>query len=164
MKIANPSLEDGKELLTNINQLKGFFQECETEDSHLIEKLSDAELEKKLIKGSQIKRFYERWHADPDFQQQFLTDPYEAVVRYNLNIKSEDVKALWDEALAQRDVGKPAPISVEYIQEFYRKIKCEMFHTIAASSREPRFKAWRERQIARASSQMSKSVYDDIRI
>jgi radical SAM family RiPP maturation amino acid epimerase len=37
-----------------------------------------------------------------------------------------------------------------------------MFHTIAASSREPRFKAWRERQIARASSQMPKSVHDEI--
>jgi radical SAM family RiPP maturation amino acid epimerase len=162
MKIANPSLGNGKELFTNISQLRGFLQEWETEDSHQFEELSDAELEKKLIRESQIKRFYEKWHADPDFQQQFLTDSYQAVFHYNLNINSEDVKALWDEVLAQRDAGKPAPISVEYVQEFYRKIKCEMFHTIAASSREPRFKAWRERQIARASSQMYKSVHDEI--
>ncbi len=90
-----------------------------------------------------------------------MTDPYQAVVYYNLNINSQDIKALWDEALAQRDAGKPAPLSVEYVQEFYRKIKCEMFHAIVAS-RKPRFKAWRERQIARASSQMYKSVHDDI--
>lgn len=162
MKIANPSLENEKKLLSKVSQLRGFLQEWQTEDFYKIEELSDAELEKNLIRGSQIKRFRERWRADPDFQQQFLTDPYQAVIHYNLNINSEDIKALWGEVIAERDAGKPAPLSVEHDQKFYRKIKFDMFHTIATSSREPRFKAWRERQIARASSQMRKSIHDEI--
>ncbi len=162
MKIANPSLGDRKKLLTNISQLRCFLQEWETEDSHNIEELSDAELEKQLIQGSHIKRFGERWYADPDFRQQFLTNPYQAVIHYNLKISSEKIRALWDELLAQRDAVKPASLSLEHGQEFYRKIKFDMFYTAAASSREPRFKAWRERQIARTSSQMRKSLHDDI--
>ncbi len=167
MQIHDSSLVDGKNLLSNTSLIRGLFLDYETENSHLIEELSDEQLEEELIRGSQIKRFYERWYADPDFQQQFLTDPYQAIVHYNLNINSEDIRALWKRVLAQRNAGKPAPLFVERgIEEFYRKIyrkiKWDMFHTIAASSREPRFKAWRERQIARASSQMWKLVHDEI--
>jgi radical SAM family RiPP maturation amino acid epimerase len=161
MKTPHPSLVDEKQWFANINQSRGSLQKRKTENLPLIEEFSDAELEQELIRKSHLKRFHERWKADPDFQQQFLRDAERTVARYRLNISSEDIAALREQLLAQSDAGEPIRLSTE-CTELYRKINRKQCNTIATSSKDLRFKAWRERQIARASSQMLKSVHDQL--
>jgi radical SAM family RiPP maturation amino acid epimerase len=160
MQVSSPKLVEQR-ISGNISQIRYFLKGGKTEESHLIDKLSDAELERELKRISQLKRFYERWQADPDFRQEFLTNPHQAVSRYNMNIDSEEISLLWNDALAQKDTTDLTPISVKRYREFYRGVKCDM-SDIAGSSTDSRFKAWRERQMARCSSQMCKSLYDEI--
>lgn len=162
MNIANPSLVERNKLLTDISKLKRFLQGWETENLHLIEELSDAEIEQELIRGSHLKRLYERWEAEPDFQQQFLQEPYQAVAQYNLNISSEKISSLIAQLLEQGKIGELDFLSIEPCQKFYRKRKRHTFDNVTTSNKEPRFKAWRSRQIARASSQIAKSAHDEI--
>jgi len=158
---------ENKTGLGNFREIRSFLKGGKIEESHPIDQLSDAELEKELNRISQVKRFYERWQADPNFKQEFLTNPYQAVRRYNMNIDAEEISLLQAEAIAHKDATDTdtdtdlTPISVKRYREFYRGFKCDM-SDIAGSSTDARFKSWRERQMARCSSQMSKSLYDEI--
>lgn len=149
--------------LGNSREIRTFLKGGKIEESHPIDQLSDAELEKKLNQISQVKRFYERWEADPNFKQEFLTNPHQAVRRYNINIDAEEISLLHADAIAQKDPTDTdyTPISIKRYQEFYRGVQCDM-SDIAGSSTDARFQAWRERQMARCSSQMYKSISDGI--
>ncbi|MDJ0690285.1 MAG: radical SAM family RiPP maturation amino acid epimerase [Xenococcaceae cyanobacterium MO_188.B32] len=162
MKIANPTLEYEKKLLIDIRKLRSLLQELKFDDFEEIEELSATDLAKKVIRGSHIKRLNERWHADPNFQQEFLADPYQAILNYNLDINSKDIQALWNDLHAQKDAIESDSLPLESGKDFSRQIKSDMCQNIAGSSRDLRFRAWRERQIARTSSQMRKSVHDNI--
>jgi hypothetical protein len=52
--------------------------------------------EQELLILSNIKRFFEKWDADPDFRKQVVTDSTQAVSRYKLNINPEEIRPLWD--------------------------------------------------------------------
>ena len=158
MKTNNPSIAIKKELLTTISQIRGVFDKWKTEEAHWNKELSDTELRKKLIEISQVKRFIQRCKAEPDFKQQVLTDPYQAVNHYNLNINPEEIRSLGDEVFP-RQQGEA--VSVSPLIESHRKFandqlrwSYEIKH-IADSSNEPRFKAWRERQMARSASELN---------
>jgi radical SAM family RiPP maturation amino acid epimerase len=117
-----------------------------------------------LTKVSHIKRFCERWRAHPEFREQMTTDPYGTVVRYGLQVDPEEIRQLWDTESAQKSEQQATVYpSVKIYQEFDQKIdKSNLMISLAASAKEPRFKAWRERQIARAASQFKQAVHKSI--
>jgi radical SAM family RiPP maturation amino acid epimerase len=163
MKITNLSLVDGKEPPINISQVRCFLQSGKTQEPHWTEELSNEELVQELIRISHIKRFYERWEADPNFKQQVLTDPHQAVVRYSLNIDPKEIEPLLTEALTQTDgEAVPVPLPIGNYGKFVNDhIKwCYELKRIADSCKEPRFKSWRERQMARTRSELNEFRQD----
>ncbi len=163
MKITNLSLFDGKESPINISQVREFIQNVKTQKLHWTEELSDKELVQELGRISHVKRFYERWEADPNFKQQVLTDPNQAVIRYNLNINPKDIEPLLTEAITQTD-GEAVPVlrPIGNYEKFVNDhIKwCYELKQIADSSQEIRFKSWRERQMARTRSELNEFRQD----
>lgn len=107
---------------------------------------------------SNIKRFMERWIADPDFRNKIFIKPYETVLHYNLKVAPEEIRPLWDLKFAQ-EVNEKVLISesLKLWQEFVDSNRVnELTKTITASINDPRFKVWRERQIARTNRQFKK--------
>jgi radical SAM family RiPP maturation amino acid epimerase len=165
MKVANPSLGDKKNLSIHISHVRCFLPGSTSQEYHWAEKLSNEELAKELIQISQIKRFFERWQADPDFRQQILANPNQAVIHYNLNLDSEEIRSLSNQLLNRKQCeAKPSLPCVGNYQQFVNdQLKwCYELKQIADSPREPRFKAWRERQIARTISELNEQNYSTI--
>ena len=119
---------------------------------------------------SQIKRFFERYNGDSQFREQFAADPQQALTDYKLNIDPEDLRYIWKEKFATEIMtDKPAEDSsiaesLKIYREVIRKSKAnwQQAKEIAGKIVDPRFKAWRERQIARTKSQFKKVFHDDI--
>lgn len=111
---------------------------------------------------SHIKRFIERWTADPNFREQVSVDPYNTIIRYHLKIDPEEIKPLWElnsaEALGE---GLLNSAHLKYWQEFVNENQIgELLRSISAFPSNPYFKAWRERQIARTTSQFKQWLQD----
>ncbi|MEH2072560.1 MAG: radical SAM family RiPP maturation amino acid epimerase [Nostoc sp.] len=113
---------------------------------------------------NQIKRFMERWNADPKFREKVSLEPEQAINSYQIKINPEEIRLLWDAEFPEKD-GEEMSISknlkrclelVENLEVF------DMIKSSAASSSEPHFKAWRQRQIARTTSQFKKNIQDAI--
>ncbi len=113
---------------------------------------------------SDIKRFMERWNADPCFREQVSIDPYKSMTCYGLKLDPEEIRALCNLNFSQEFPEKVSNSAYfKTLQEFTHKNRIDVImKSIAASSREPRFKAWRERQIARAVRQFKKCHQDSI--
>lgn len=125
-----------------------------------------AQIDKKeLLALSQIKRFSEKWHADPDFRKQIFKDPAQAVFRYDLKMNPEEIRLLWN-VESVKIQGKEASISpaVKLFQKFPNGIPINVYDikSLLACPKDQRFKAWRERQIARNESLHKKSFHNRI--
>lgn len=107
--------------------------------------------QQKLIKISHIKRFYERWKADRDFREQLSIDSMQAMSRYNLKVDPEEVRPIWDIEFTTQHYEKfSIPTSVRMFQDVLSEgLKMAKSKHFVSSLSEPRFKVWRERQIAR---------------
>ncbi|MFS0519414.1 radical SAM family RiPP maturation amino acid epimerase [Nostoc sp. UIC 10607] len=143
----------------NISHVRQLIEEWKTKEFHSFEKLSDAELTLELIRISQIKRFFHKWKADPDFRQQILTNPYKAVDLHNLDIKLNKIEFLGNKEQTQKQ-GQAVPFTIfsESYQEFTNAQLswCDHIRHIADSLSDSYFMAWRERQIIRCKSQFGK--------
>lgn len=117
--------------------------------------------EEQLTILSNIKRFFEKWRADPDFREQVFTDSVQAASRYNLKINPEEIRPLWDKEYASQQ-GEKDPISpvVKIYQKYFEQTYKE--DPLAVIPKNPQFKAWRERQIARNESLYKKAYQDGI--
>lgn len=108
---------------------------------------------------SHIKRFLERWQADPGFQEQMVLDPNKTINYYDLNVDPEEIRPLWD----RREDEQPdetAAIS-ESMQQWQAVLKIDPVQSVKVAMTvvaDPRYKAWRERQIVRTSSQFLPSL------
>lgn len=126
----------------------------ETFKKNLLKSL-ELEDEKDLISLSQVKRFYERWRADKKFREQMNQNPYGVINRYNLKVDPEQVRPIWDSEFDQKRF-KESGISdpLKRLQQHLAKgeKEAESKHHLP-SLKNPHFKAWRERQIARVASQ-----------
>ena len=108
-----------------------------------------------------IKRFLERLRADPSFREDFRNDPERAVQKYQIQVNPEEIRPLWDPKMRgmleeQKDPSNQAPElseSVRAYQQFVQQ-KLAQRDTILkeATPTEPRFQAWRNRQMAKLSS------------
>ena len=114
-----------------------------------------------FIIRNDLKRFFEKWQADPDFREQVFTDSVQAASRHNLFVNLEEIRQLWDAEYASKQ-GDQAPISptLEIYQKYLQQSCKEDF--LANVSTNPQFKAWRARQIARNESLYKKAYHDHI--
>ncbi|MCC5645530.1 radical SAM family RiPP maturation amino acid epimerase [Nostoc sp. CHAB 5824] len=113
------------------------------------------------VQSSHIKRFMERWTADPDFRNQVYTEPCKAIFSYGLKVDPEEIRQLLDiNFFEHSEKGNTIPKSLKLWQKFFDKNRTDTAMKFAASINEPRFKAWRERQIARTTRQFKKWLQD----
>lgn len=113
---------------------------------------------------AKIKRFLERWSADRQFRETLPIDPYGVTCRYNLDIDPEEIRLLWDaEHLKTYDFNAAVPLKVRqydaYIGECLQSR--DEIRKLGAPLN-PLFRAWRERQICRISSEFGFAKADSI--
>lgn len=106
-----------------------------------------------------VKRVLEWWSSSEPFRQLIAGDPEEAARRYDLGFNPQAIRALWDPFFA-REQGLPAHPAVAAYNRFFRdktiwrgQVKEE------CTPSDPRFSAWRARQISR--NVMENGGYDD---
>jgi len=101
----------------------------------------------------QIKRFLERWTADPAFRDHVVKDPKGAMQRYRLAVDPDEIRAIWDDDYDEE--AAPVPDAVQRYRDWYNG-QVEWRDQVIADSApsDARFKVWRERQIARCKMQM----------
>ena len=120
--------------------------------------------EEELKSLSQIKRFKERYEADPDFRKNVTIEPEKTLARYNLKIEPEAIRWLLDKEFveSQQAEGKPFPLSIQHYLDYNNAVTKWMRRwrdttpDITLES-DLRFRVWRERQMARNDSEISKS-------
>lgn len=120
--------------------------------------------QQELVKIPHIKRFYERWTADRDFREQLSIDSRRVISRYNLKVDPDEVRPIWDiEFTTQHHKESSISTSVKMFQDILSKgLKMAKSKHSVSSLSEPRFKGWRERQIARSSVMCHPSTHNSI--
>ena len=119
----------------------------------------------KLHKISHIKRFLERWQADPTFREKFLLQPIKTINDYNLNLNIQEINFFLDnnQGISHQRKGEEIPPSIEYFRDFLDQELTDpayQFNLADYLYNDLRFQAWHNRQIARTSSQFRK-LHDD---
>jgi len=147
--------------LNDAAQLRNLIKGANRQGFHPVDQLSDQELVELLSQLSQIKRFHEKCKADPQFKELFLEDAQAAINSLNLKIDSEEIERLKDDAIAQRPPTASTVSALRRFQEIVSESPVSPLEQAGFSQNE-NFKAWRERQLARCSSQMSKSTHQEI--
>lgn len=103
------------------------------------------------------KRFLERWSADSTFRAKLQDDPREAAREYGLLSDPGVVLELLDSKVASaRLPGTQPPLTVRRYRSFIAEKLRHRDHLRkeAGVPNEPRFRAWRERQVARSWGQL----------
>ena len=109
-----------------------------------------------------VKRVLEWWSSSEPFRQLIDADPEEAARRYDLGFNPQAIRALWDPFYARdaREQGRPMDPAVKAYHDFFGgktvwrgEVKAECMPS------DPRFGAWRARQISR--NVMENGGYDD---
>lgn len=122
--------------------------------------------------ASHTKRFFERWLADPQMRDGLKSDPAAIAQRFKLKIDPQEIRILWDadyragryaQGLTEEEIvpillsePEPAKSLTAFIQanHKYRDMMREQ-----STPADPRFRAWRDRQIARAGTEF-RPAYD----
>jgi radical SAM family RiPP maturation amino acid epimerase len=123
-------------------------------ESQLFEKLESLDRDT-VAKVSYIKRFNERWYADPNFRKQVSTDPESTFTRYQIKLNPQEIRPLWDRDEKSQLTDETSAFPLLKACKEFNELIGHVSHKKSISDRlkEPRIKAWRERQIARTSSQ-----------
>ncbi|MFP5268815.1 radical SAM family RiPP maturation amino acid epimerase [Coleofasciculus sp.] len=101
-----------------------------------------------MQKYADFKRFNERWVSDPNFRKALAADKVGTLTKYNIHCHPDDVHSLQDiqpnqpgpPSAAMKAIWEVVLAKSTFVGEFYKK---------EGQPKDPRFKAWRERQIAR---------------
>lgn len=108
----------------------------------------------------QIQRCIERYEADAEFRHNILIEPQKTLDRYNLKLDPQAIRWLFDREFyeQQQTQGKPLPQSIQLYSNYNEAVTKWMrrWRDLTPQS-DPRFQAWRERQMARADSEISKT-------
>jgi radical SAM family RiPP maturation amino acid epimerase len=134
----------------------------EVQQQDLLKQSEDVD-KKELLSLSQLKRFFDRWTADKDFRNLLVTAPYKAIAHYNLKVDPEEVRPLWDDEFTKKSGETPVSAQVQRFREIFLEgqRRAKFKHCLPALS-EPRFKAWRARQIARVESQFLPQIHESV--
>jgi len=98
-----------------------------------------------LSQSPSLKRFFERWIADPKFRENLLKSPEETLERYHIDVDIEKIRYIIDDmpALIHDDVKKLWEVAAkkqELVTSFYLEENVPS---------DPGMLAWRKRQINR---------------
>ena len=119
----------------------------------------------KLTSISHIKRFIEYYEADPEFRNSVAIAPEQILAKYNLKIPLEEIRWLSDKEFFknQQAQGIPLPVSLQSYLDYETAVNelCDRWRNYMPES-DPRFQAWRQRQMARIDSEMSKTLNAEI--
>jgi radical SAM family RiPP maturation amino acid epimerase len=113
-----------------------------------------------LVTVSHIKRFIERYEADPDFRTNIVTEPEATVTQHNLKIPPQEIRWLWDKNFVDEQIaqGKSLPESIQLFLNYKDANHQWMYRWRDRTlDSDLRFQAWRARQIARGDSEIRKS-------
>jgi radical SAM family RiPP maturation amino acid epimerase len=105
------------------------------------------------------KRFYERWTADSNFRDAFSEDPVRSIDSYGLKVSPDDVKMLWDNDYRVNADSKEEDFYNVFSGIFFDESSREGVNNITG---DPRFRAWKQKQINRCNSQFHPQHYDGI--
>lgn len=133
-------------LVIDISQIRHLLEKWETKFDWS-RQLSDEQLRQEIIKISQIKRLMEKGQADLSLREKILTNFQETVKGFNLDVRPDEVEFLW-----QQEVAKPPKGYQAFIDAQFQWV--QFLINLAGSSSNPRYQAWRERQMARCTSQV----------
>lgn len=114
------------------------------------------------ISVGELKRMLEWYCSSEDFRQLIVVDPAQAGERYGLGFNPAVVRAAWDSSYAieaSRNDHPVHPVVNQYKDYFQTKVKWRDEVKQTATSDDPRFKAWRTRQIAR--NALENGAFDD---
>lgn len=114
---------------------------------------------------AKIKRFLERWTGDRDFREALPLDPRGVTRKYNLDIDPEEIRLLWDEEYSETYdyINEGIPLKVRQYEAYIRECLVTRDDIRKQGSPvDPLFKAWRERQVSRVSTQLGFEVADNI--
>ncbi|ATB37658.1 hypothetical protein CYFUS_003083 [Cystobacter fuscus] len=110
----------------------------------------------------QAKRVLEWWSSSAAFRERVMADPERAGHEYKLGFNPDLIRPLWDDGYHKdpANEGRPTHPVVEAYRAFFRK-KTQWREQVKkeCAPDEPRFKAWRARQIAR--NAMENGQYDN---
>lgn len=118
----------------------------------------------RVVALGNVKRFLECWAADPAFREELAIDPRRAAARRGLPVDPLDIRPLWDGDGTRLGTNTSpgaadSPLTTAYYE--FRREKMEFLLRVRRESapREPRFRAWRERQIARIRTQFPSRIH-----
>ncbi len=107
---------------------------------------------------SDVKRFTEMWIADQSFRKDLHVDARRATLERGLIVDPEDIRLIWDENFRDafdeaEDQGAFLSKQSPVLQSFAAYIETKKDHVFSMKAKsapaDSRFRAWRERQIAR---------------
>lgn len=104
---------------------------------------------------AQVKRFFERWQADPEFKEQLFVNPHQAMKRYKFASNLDGLSFLWDSNFHEKPGNSEKEVRslIKYLKEFIEQYApIEIRKELLQPPEDPRFKAWWERQTARVDS------------
>jgi radical SAM family RiPP maturation amino acid epimerase len=99
--------------------------------------------------AAEVKRFFERWSADPSFRELTVTDPAAAAAECGISINPETFRQNWDPRLPEKDHAPLPPAVREFLDHIDAKIAYRDRVIAEGGAENPRLSAWRRRQIAR---------------
>lgn len=130
-------------------QLKNLLNTWSTPEFDWLDRLSEAEFARGVSRAAHLKRLEERWTADPAFKVQAAANLDQTLSDYHLTLDPLDRQSL---------SSSSGPDSCPTAADFRRLLQQrwnQVDQTLNLMT-EPRFKAWRERQIARCAGQLKK--------
>lgn len=105
---------------------------------------------------AQIKRLLERWAADAAFRQRIAAEPEAAVASLGLAVDPAPLRYLWDAETALATPAEEIPLpALRYRAFILEKITHRNRMRENLASMDPRFAAWRRRQMRRTENQLS---------
>jgi len=107
--------------------------------------------------ASEVKRFFERWAADPAFRELTFADSAAAAAECGLSIDPASFRQQWDPELPKEAHPPLASAVLEFLAHVEAKIAYRDRMIAEGGSDDPRFARWRKRQIARGLFELGES-------
>lgn len=118
-----------------------------------------------------IKRFNERWQGDQTFRKELMNDTENTLRNYNLKITIDDIKYFLEPDLLRRNQEEddlsltPAlkcTLDLYSVMEKASKTPMQVLEDFMdVALKDPRYRAWRKRQVLRLKSQTLRSGFRD---
>ena len=113
-----------------------------------------------------VKRLLEHWCADASFREEMAEDATAAAARHGHQADPEEVRYLWDLEFAQKCLRErtnvPYPVQRYRVWNSEKVLHREDVRLERCVPKDPRQKAWRQRQMKRIRSQFGESSYVNI--